>query len=196
MMQLYHGIAVMLFRYHGYGWRQRTTLALRDVKCSRDFAPVTSPYIHIKSKPKTLSRQKSFWSTHILTWDGVKTLGILTSDATTVWAAFLSTRAVRIPVASVDARCVEYGQWRAVRTEARLHVVIRQTIIYALEHKMWYWLQHSLVSCRSHILNDKCDLLNHKIQGTDNSTPVGQVGLLAGYSITRNGPADPSGHAV
>jgi hypothetical protein len=57
MMQLYHGIAAMLFRYHGYGWRQRTILVLRDVTCSRDFAPVTSPYIHIKSKPKTLSCQ-------------------------------------------------------------------------------------------------------------------------------------------
>jgi hypothetical protein len=60
MMQLYHGIAAMLFRYHGYGWRQRTTLALRDVICSRDFASVTSPYNHIKSKPKTLSRQKMY----------------------------------------------------------------------------------------------------------------------------------------
>ena len=81
-------------------------------------------------------KKKSFWSTHILTWDCVKTLGILTSDATTVWAAFLSTRAFRILVASADACCVEYGQWWAVRTEARLHVVIRQTLIYALPHKM------------------------------------------------------------
>lgn len=118
-------------------------------------------------------KKKSFWSTHILTWDTVKTLGILTSDATTVWAAFLSTRAFRIPVASVDACCVEYGQWWAVRTEARLHVVIRQTNIYALEHKMWYLLQDSLASCTLLISDDKCNVLNHKIQGTDDSTPVG-----------------------
>jgi hypothetical protein len=46
MKQLYCGIAAMLFRYYGDGWRQRTTIALRDVTCSRNFAPVTSPYIH------------------------------------------------------------------------------------------------------------------------------------------------------
>ena len=34
------------------------------------------------------------------------------------------------------------------------------------------------------------------IQGIDDSTPVGQAALLADYSITRNGPADPSGHVV
>jgi hypothetical protein len=141
-------------------------------------------------------KKKLFWSTQILTWDGIKTLGILTSYATTVWAAFLSTSAFRILVASVDACCVEYGQWWAVRTEARLHVVIRQTIIYALEHKMWWWLQDSLVSCRSHILDDKCNVLNHKIQVVDDSTPVGHVGLLAGYSITRNAPADLGDHVV
>jgi hypothetical protein len=46
MKQLYCVIAAMLFRYNGYGWRQRTTYTFRDVTCSRNFAPVTSPYIH------------------------------------------------------------------------------------------------------------------------------------------------------
>jgi hypothetical protein len=58
------GIAAMLFRCHGDGWRHRTTSTHRDVTCCRNLATVTSPYIHrnqrryhVKMIPsKTVSR--------------------------------------------------------------------------------------------------------------------------------------------
>jgi hypothetical protein len=63
MKQLYCVIAAMLFRYYGYGWRQHTTYTFRDVTCSRNFAPVTSPYIHRNQRRyhvKTL-REDQHW---------------------------------------------------------------------------------------------------------------------------------------
>jgi hypothetical protein len=83
-----------------------------------------------------------------LTWDIVKTLGTLTSDTATMRAAFVGTRAFRIAAASFNACCVEERQCRAVRTEAGLHVVGRQTSVYTLEQRILVHLAlGSLATC-------------------------------------------------
>jgi hypothetical protein len=70
-----------------------------------------------------------------LTWDGVETLGTLTSDSAAVGTAFVSARAFWVAVASFNACCVEQRERRTVRAAAGLHVLGRQTSVYTLEQR-------------------------------------------------------------